>query len=225
MAVDTGSKPVLFAHDNIPWPLPPTNSIEAASKTERTKTFPAKLDSELAAVWVATSTFCTLVNRTAATPQAKARITEQDFLTNMGAIMYRLLHQRYTPGSLDEAFRLGLLAFSSPIFLNWNRVELPDPRFTSAYRQALAELENTNCNITPQEHLWLLMVAAVSMTHEPAGLAWLAPRLRTAIDMCGMSIWDSLRALLTSFLWVGLVYDHPGKGVFESVLMPPSLCM
>jgi hypothetical protein len=186
------------------------------------------------------SQFCLLVNN--ATEQGCPKISEEAFLHSMGSIMYRLLHARFEPGSLDEAVRLALLAFSSPIFLHWNRVELPDRQFTSAYREALAGLdyfmdtehtivpqEHTiipqkhtiiyqEYTVTPQQHLWLLMVGALSMAHEPDNLAWLRPRLRMAIDMCSVSSWDDMRDVLRSFLWVGLVYDGPGKDVYDSVL-------
>ena len=78
----------------------------------------------MAAVWAAMSEFYDLSN--AAAEEGGAKMAEEAFLHSMGSIMYRLLYQRFETGSLNEAFRLGLLAFSSPIFLHWNKVELPD---------------------------------------------------------------------------------------------------
>lgn len=224
MAMDRSSKPVLFTGDNIPWPLMLTSSFMSITDEEICSTqprgevnnFPNKLHRELAAVWVALSEFCAVAN--AAVEKGGPKMTENLFLHSMGSIMYRLLHQRFETGSLDEAFRFGLLAFSSPIFLHWNRVELPDRQFTSAYREALAGLNLTEHNVTPRELLWLLMVGALSMSHEPDDVAWLEPWLRVNIALCGVSTWVGMRDLLSSFLWIGLVYDRPCKDIYTSIL-------
>lgn len=210
MAVDRGSKPVLFTYDNIPWPL----MLDSTAPN----TFLNKLDPELASTWSATSQFCTLLNE--ATDNFKAKIIEETFLHNMGSIMYRLLHQRFQKGSYDETVRLGLLAFASPIFLHWNREEFHTWHFTSSYREALAMFHSTGPNdLEPQEHLWLLMVGALAMAHEqqPDGIAWLGPWLRMSIELNGVSSWDDMRDLLGSVLWVGVVYDKAGKEVFDLV--------
>jgi hypothetical protein len=180
--------------------------------------FPHTLDPGLAAVWAAMSEFCALVN--AAAKNGGAKMAEEAFLHSMGSIMYRLLHQRFETGSRDEAFRWGLLAFSSPIFLHWNRVELPDPQFNAAYREALAGLDTTEANVTPEEHVWLLMAGALSMSHEPDSIAWLKTRLRRNMQLCDVSTWDDMRKVLSSFLWIGLIYDEPGQDIFASILSP-----
>lgn len=216
---------MLFTSDNIPWPLilasDFTTVLDEKVSSERLRSkmnsLTNRLDPELAAIWAATSQVCAQVN--AAAEKGGAKMTEEAFLHSMGSIMYRLLHQRFETGSLDEAFRMGLVAFSSPIFLHWNRVELPDRQFTSAYREALDRLNLTESNVAPRERLWLLMVGAMSMSHEPDGLAWLRPWLRMNIELCNVFTWDDMRDVLSSFLWIGLVYDKPGKVIFDSILL------
>ena len=39
------------------------------------------------------------------------------------------------------------------------------------------------------------------------------------IELCDVFTWDGMRDLLSSFLWIGLVYDKPGKHVFDSILL------
>ena len=230
MAIDTGSQPTLFVPEELPWPLLLFPSLKISSNPvvsspkpleDGLKRFPSMLTSELAVVWVAMSNFCALVN--AATEEKGAKITEEVFLHSMGSIMYRLLYQRFEIGSVGEAFRLGLLAFSSPIFLHWNRVELSDYRFTSRYKDGVVALDLGECRLTPEEYLWLLMVAALSMSHESDGLSWLRPRLRETIALCNICTWDAARDLLSSFMWVGLIYDVPGREVFDLV-MSQQLC-
>lgn len=174
-----------------------------------------RLDPELASVWAAMSGFCGLIN--SAAESGGVKMAEEAFLHSMGSIMYRLLLQRFEIGSLNEAFRLGLLAFSSPIFLHWNRVELPDLQFTSAYRKALCELKVMEANVKPCELLWLLMVGALSMSHEPDGFAWIKSRLQVNMELYGALTWEDMRETLDSFLWIGILYDEPGLDVFNSM--------
>lgn len=174
----------------------------------------SKLNPELAAIWIAIFKFCSQAN--AAMENGGAKITEETFLHSMGFTVYRLLHQRFDLGSFDEAIRLGLLAFSSPMYLHWNRIELPDPRFNSALRDALTALMlQASGRVTPQERIWLYTVAALSMFHEPDNILWLKPLLRINISLCDIRTWPRMRELLYSFPWVGKLYDQQGKFVYD----------
>lgn len=216
--MDGGSKPLLVPYDNIPWSLTPTSNFGSAPNEIQSgvNCLIDSLDRELAAVWTTTSEFCSLINAAAQT--GERNIAEEAFLPYMGSTLYRLLHRRFEVGSLDEAVRLGLLAFSSPIFLHWNRVELPDERFTSTYREALTQLIRIKPDVAPRQRLWLLMVAALAMSHEQDGTAWLTPWLRTDAERCGVLIWEDMRDLLNSVLWIEVVYDQPGRDIFASII-------
>jgi hypothetical protein len=227
--MDNGSRPVLFTHTNIPWHLIPASSlaIQASRKCfsrdyttcdGEVQTLLNKLDPELAAIWTVISDFCSRAS--AAVKEEAPKLTEEAFLHSMGSTMYRLLHQRYRIGSPNEAFRLGLLAFSSPIYLHWNRVELPDHRFNAAYRRALVALKSqTIIDVTPREWTWLLTVGALSMLHEPESIAWLMPQLRENLLLFNVCSWTHMRDLLSSFLWIGLVYDEQGSEIYEKILL------
>ena len=223
MAIDGGSKPLLFSHDKIPWPLPLSSNLTTASnETKQLPNEPNNLLSNphpnLSAVWTSISSFCSLTN--AVTEKGGPQITEEQFLHNMTSITYTLLHQHFKTSTVNEAYRLALLAFSAPVFIHWNRVELFSQSFTSALREALVGLElgEHGYSLTPREYTWLLMVCALSMAHEPDGMAWLRPRLRRKMHLCHVFTWDKMRRLLSSFLWIGLVYDKSGRDVFDSAL-------
>lgn len=219
---------MLFAHNKVPWSLIlPSKPTTAQGKEKISSkallqgglnTFPNTLDSELAAVWAALSECCTRLNAAAANGGVK--VTQEAYLHSMGAIMYRLLHQRFATGSLDEAFRLGLLAFSSPIFLNWNRAELTDPRFNLAYRKALAGLDTLESHhVASREYIWLLIVAALSMSHEADSMSWLISQLRMNVELCDVHTWDEMQKLLSSILWLDVVYNAPCKDIFSLILI------
>ena len=220
MSMDRTSKPVLFAYNDIPWRLPSTPTYTILPSLQHVSPQPqceldkllTQLHPELAAIYEAMSNFCTLIN--AAAESRGDKITEERFMRAMGSIMYRLLNQRFETHSADEAFRLGLLAFAAPIFLHWNRVELPDRRFTSAFREALAELDPKTPIVESRAVFWLLMIGAVSMSHEPETLALLTPLLRNSMKLCHVLTWDDIQNLLCSILWIGLIHDDQGRHVF-----------
>ena len=218
MAMDQGSMPVLFDRHNIPRPLLHANTLITVS--DETKTGGAsvcnRLIPELVAIWVAMTEFCTAIN--AAAQRGGLKITEETFLHQMGSIVYRLLHLRYAVGTLDEAFRIALLSFSSPIFLHWNRLELPDNRFNDNFRQCLVTLNIDDAVGAREDIIWLLMVAGLSMSHEPENLAWLRPLLRANLISHDISTWGSLKDVLSSYMWVGISYDRVGKELFECAM-------
>lgn len=223
-AIDEDSLPLLFPFDNSPWPPSFTSDLQTSSNTAISlmqshtapTCIPSNLQPGLAGVWTAMAGFCNILSTAAEFKGEK--VTEETFLQNIVSIMYRLAHQRFERGSVDEAFRLGLIAFSSPIFLCWNKVELADPRFNSAYRDTLETLELSNTNVSPKERLWLVMVAALSMADEPGGVAWFRSRLRSSIESCDVFTWAGVREVLNSVLWIGLMFDSQAKELCDLAL-------
>jgi hypothetical protein len=175
-----------------------------------------RLNSRLAAIWAAMSHFCSLVN--VSVEKENPLITDHIFLSSMGSIMYRLLHLKFVTGSLDETVRLGLVAFSTPIFLQWRNIKLADPSLPYNYRKSLTGLNSLKCGTTPGALLWLLMVGATSIFHEPDDIAGLKKWLQPTIAMCSISSWNQMRDALNSFLWIGLIHDKPGREFFEALI-------
>ncbi|KAF1965836.1 hypothetical protein BU23DRAFT_518851 [Bimuria novae-zelandiae CBS 107.79] len=206
---ESGEKPVLFTFDGIPWPL--MLPWERAVSDKDPEGLVTRLHPELAAVLTAMSHFCRLIN-IASTNEA-ARVTEDTFLHVMGSVLYRLLHLRYDRGTLDEAIRLGLLAFSRPIFLDWKTVEWINGYFVTAWRQTLEDLIE-NLAFTPRDSIWLLMTGALSMSHDPSFLDRLTGGLRVFTDLCHITTWEDMEGLLNSYIWIGVSLDQPGKEIF-----------
>ncbi|KAF2092966.1 hypothetical protein NA57DRAFT_62068 [Rhizodiscina lignyota] len=222
LALQTSSKPIFFTPDNVPWKLAsareavlPLHEMKITNDFQiDTQIFLDGLDSQLAAVWTAMSQFCSLVND--AVERDMHLIVDQVFLSSMGSIMYRLLHFRFKAGSLDETVRLALVAFCSPIFLQWQNIKLVDPSLAHNYRKSLAGLNALRCGATPGAFLWLMMIGGTSIFHEPDDIAWLKTWLRRTIKLCSISSWDQMRDILNSFLWIGLIYDKPGQDFFKN---------
>jgi hypothetical protein len=170
------------------------------------------IDDELTQAWRVMSEFCAVINFAVDSGQC---ISTETFLETMASVMYRLLDMRFEIGSIDEAIRLGLLAFSCSVFLQWKHLGRPDAQFTSAFKGCLARL--TSSHISSQLLLWLLMVGAVSVFGATDD-GWLESLLLVNMGLCEIDSWSKMQDLLRSFMWIGLVHDEPGKGVFNSTI-------
>lgn len=183
--------------------------------------FLRNIDDELASVWRTMAEFSLMINLAVG---SKHRIAIETFLDTMVAVMYRLLSMTsFEAGSTEEAIRLGLLTFSSIIFLPWKQIGISYDHLASTYKGCLAKMR---CSTIPAPLLlWLLMVGAVSVFGN-ADDEWLKPWLRVIIDLAEVESWIDMQEILRSLMWIGLVHDVPGKDVFDSaiiydLLVPP----
>lgn len=221
MALHSGSRPVFFNNPSSREPFQPYPDLTSLLKLTKpvgkyspynSVVFFDDIDEELARAWRVMSDFCSVINFAADSGQ---RISTETFLDTMASVVYRLLDMRFEAGSSDEAIRLGLLTFSCSVFLQWRYLGMRYPHFTSMVRDCLARLKSSQ--ISSQLLLWLLMVGAVSV-FDASDDEWLKPLLFVNIGLCEIDSWKKMQDLMKSFLWIGLVYDKPGKGVFDSTV-------
>lgn len=172
------------------------------------------MDNELTRAWTVMYEFCAVINFAAESGQ---RISTETFLETMSSVVYRLLGMKFDTDPSNEAVRLGLLAFLSGIFLQWKGLGMSYPHFTSMFRGCLNGLASPQNIMSPHFLVWLLMIGVVSV-FDTADDVWLHPFLRLNIRLCGIYEWSEMQKLLGSFMWIGLVYDKPGKVVFESTI-------
>ena len=220
----SGSRPLFFnkfsSHEPfLPYPdqtllfksMLETTTTETEYSSE---TFLRDIDDELARAWRVMAGFCLVINLAA---ESKHRIATETFLDTMASVIYRLLDMtRFEAGSTEEAIRLGLLAFSSSVFLQWKQLGMSYDHLATTYRDCLAKLRCSN--IPSRLFLWLLMVGAVSV-FGCADDNWLKPWLRVNIDPGKVESWSDMQDILKSLMWIGLVLDEPGKVVFDSAFV------
>ncbi|KAE8355137.1 hypothetical protein BDV28DRAFT_129564 [Aspergillus coremiiformis] len=144
-------------------------------------------------------------------------------MDTMTSAMYRLLFMEFEKGSIAEAIRLGLMAFSSHVFLQWHDNPQSYPRLSETYRDCLRSLKSLS-GVSSHIMLWLLMAGAISVFNDSDD-DWLKPWLRANAQLCNVNSWAAMRDSMESFLWIGVVHDQPGKDVFESAMLrrPPEL--
>jgi hypothetical protein len=219
IALLNGQTPVFFRPPSEPVIPYPDKLLTKDNKMSSQDHVIPEVDQDLATAWRVMRRFCLLVNLGTQTH----RMIYPDFIhETMIAVMYRLLHIEYPPGSIDETVRMGLLAFCHHVFLQWQDIKLPGYPFPSTYRDCVLE----SCRrqqrrhgppelVDPQLMLWLLVTGAISLfdLHEEV---WLSECLREyVVDRCHVKTWKDMQEILKSFMWVALLDDRPGKQIYD----------
>lgn len=136
-------------------------------------------------------------------------------LDMMAASAYRLLDLSFGPSSIDEMIRLSLLAFCSKLFLQFRDLRLHYTHLCQQYKACVVRLYD----LDHHQHdlwIWLLFVGATSLFNKEENV-WLKLYLKEQLIKSGIHAWTEAKTVLTSCVWVDLVFDRPGEDVFDSV--------
>lgn len=190
--------------------LPLSPEMVATFSPDATTIFLVDIDDALVRAWRVLTRFCQLINLATI---SQHRIPTEMYLDTMTSVIYRLMDMSFEVGSADEALRLGLLAFSTSVFLQWKQLGRPYNHLTSVYRDSLVSIGSSH--LASPLLLWLYVVGAISVL-EPADIEWLKPWLWANVDLHGIHSWSDLRSVLEPFMWIGLIHDGPSKGIFPS---------
>lgn len=170
-----------------------------------------RLDADLIRAWIAMKRFCSAINSAS---ERNRRLPKEILLNSMASVMYRLLDMKeFDTNSPNEAIRLGLLAFTSHTFLNFQNMKPPQTYFPQKYRKCL---QNIECSANAASMmLWLLTIGAISI-FAPTDDHWLMPLLRDQMRHCQAFEWEDLHGHLKRFLWISVLHDKPGETVFST---------
>lgn len=213
IALLNGSNHLFFSQPSEPVIEYPENLLSDGKMTSQgeSELLPIS-DVNLALAWQVMRRFCRLVSLGA---QTQRRIHSNIINDTMTAVMYRLLDMKFDTDSIDEAVRLGLLAFSHHVFIQWQDVRLPYQQFPSTYKRCVLSDRLSELAL-PQLVLWLSMIGACSLFNVPDE-TWLAECLQNALDRSQVKSWKEMQDILRSFLWIGLLDDEAGKRIYESL--------
>ena len=174
------------------------------------------LDVNLIEAWTYTRRFCSTINHVA---EHKHQLPKEALLNSMASVMYRLLHMRsFNPASINEALRLGLLVFSSHIFLNWQDVKPRHTQLPHIYRSCLFNFKMPS-TMPPQILLWLLIIGSIS-TFTSEDDTWLIPWVRVNVELCEVRSWSELRIGLKACPWIDFLHNQLGSCVLDKALSP-----
>ncbi|KAJ3566876.1 hypothetical protein NPX13_g6976 [Xylaria arbuscula] len=172
-------------------------------------------DHRLTSIWGTMFEFCSVINLATA---SQRRITMETFLNSMASTLYRLVDMHFTPSSVNEVIRLGLLSLCCSVFLHWQRLGVSYPYLVSLVQDSFPVLNGKDLPISKRLSLWLLMIASISVL-SPSDEDWVQSLLRQTADVLGLDSWDKARSLLSPMMWIGYIHDKTGKRVFESALL------
>ena len=213
MAILNGSNPLFFNQ-----PLEPVIDYPENLLRPNSKMFPNEndniirnIDSDLAIAWRVMRRFCLLVNLGT---QTQRLMPSEMICDTMVAVTYRLLYMSFTTSSIDETLRLGLLAFSYHVFLQWQDIKLPYHQFPFTYRNNILGLKSNG--VSSELMLWLLMVGANSV-FKISDEAWLRESLRERTNKCEVKTWKEMEKILKTFMWILFLDEQSGKEIFDSI--------
>jgi hypothetical protein len=171
--------------------------------------FMLSVDDDLTSVWTVMVDFCTLINYADITAQ---KISTMTFGHIMASVMYRLYAMDFAFNPQKDLIRLGLLAFSSGVFLQWRTIGIKYSQLISAFRKRLMPL--IELEASSKLNLWLVLIGAISI-FDPKDDWWLQPLFLSNVEVCGIETWEDMRVAMEEFLWIGLVHEKPGQRIFE----------
>ncbi|RAL00038.1 uncharacterized protein BO80DRAFT_409292 [Aspergillus ibericus CBS 121593] len=210
LAIHSGGKPAFFENRDLDLFVP--SALCFQPRRSATPAFVRELDPGLARIWHIMQGFCAQINLTV---ESNGMIPEKDFLKTMASVMYPLLHMGFDCRARNEAIRLALLSYGFDIFLQW-RATIPYTHLASSYRRCLNGLVMRD-DVSPELWIWLLTVGGLSV-FEPSARSYFRQWLLYHLGGCCVRSWPEMRAILSSFMWIGLVHDRAGKEIFDSVL-------
>jgi hypothetical protein len=209
MALHSGERPFFPFNNKSHEPFLPYLNQE---RSDRGEDFLENIDKRVSRAWFIMEQFCSLINRSF---EANHKIPQVILLDTIASVMYNLLDLRFGSSSVDEAIRLGLLAFSSSVFLQWQAVKQPYRHLATAYQNCLFGISSSR-QVPSYLSLWLLIICGISTFDAPNDN--LRPLLRAKIELSEVSSWGEMRDIMGSFLWIGWVLDKAGEKFFEFVL-------
>ncbi|KAJ8128280.1 hypothetical protein O1611_g5354 [Lasiodiplodia mahajangana] len=174
--------------------------------------FLESLDPDLRHAWRILTSFSSRINEATLN---RGQIPRDLLIDTIASVMYSLLRMQFTQGCLNELTRLGLLAFSTGVFLQWQQgFPMGPTSFPMAFRESLCQFGDAE-NF-PHFMIWMLLIGefAVFSTEDKI---WLHPWLRGNMKACGVRSWDDVRLILLSSPWIDIVHDNPGSGIFAEV--------
>ncbi|OOQ84860.1 hypothetical protein PEBR_28578 [Penicillium brasilianum] len=172
------------------------------------------VNDDLIRAWTVMGRFCSTIN--SATNRSR-RLPKEILLNTMGSVMYRLLDMKgFDPTSLNEAIRLGLLAFTSHTFLHFQNMKPPQTKFHQKYQDCLRNIKWSAK--AASIILWLLTIGAISV-FKPTDDPWLMPLLRDQMRYCGISEWEDFHRHMKRFLWIKILHDESGERVLNTAAL------
>ncbi|KAH8895361.1 hypothetical protein GQ53DRAFT_839014 [Thozetella sp. PMI_491] len=189
-AIQTGSRPLFFAEDNISWALYVADPRTVAPTTTPIQSLCENPDSRLDNVWLDLREFARAIN---VAVQAKRKIDPELFQETLVSGQYRLLQLSYDSDDAHELLRLGLLAFTTTLFLDTYGIRQSYAHLGEQLRTLLRRWLDRTANESPPElNLWLIMMlSGLYNLRNNTGVTDYSPWVASAYALTGSLTADS----------------------------------
>ncbi|KAF4448314.1 hypothetical protein F53441_8253 [Fusarium austroafricanum] len=153
--------------------------------------------------------FSALANRLSPVAQ---KLKPEAFQEVMLSIQYRLLQLDFSqdPSPIQEALRIGLLAYESTIFLQIQGTKLKSESFSRQFREAI-QATPVQGEATANIKLWLLLIGSIMVFDSTED--WL---VQSIYSLTGRQTWEEVRERVREVMWIDVVHDVSGRKAFEA---------
>ncbi|CAG9978732.1 unnamed protein product [Clonostachys byssicola] len=218
LAVRTWRDPVFF-HDSISWTPYLLPNCHRSGERDAVQTSLASwigtLGYRLRIVWDDLVEFCSMSNSASQRNQKLPRNTFSEILLSL---VYRLLNLSFELDSAEETIRLGMLSYTSMMFLQWHNQMVEFYHLRCMLGATLKNLDNGNPGASLPLQLWLFfawhMLQPPECEHRQLDL-WFERLLRAG----GLSAWTEVRQLLRSTAWIDRINEVDGEKVYNRTMM------
>ncbi|KLO88852.1 uncharacterized protein LW93_12267 [Fusarium fujikuroi] len=144
-------------------------------------------------------------------PSSK-KLKPEAFQEIMLSIQYRLLQLDFSqdPTPIQEALRIGLLAYESTIFLQIQGTKLKSDSFSRQFRDAI-QATPVQGEATANIKLWLLVVGSIIVFDSSED--WLVQSINS---LTGRQSWEEVRERVKEVMWIDVIHDVSGRKAFEA---------
>lgn len=125
------------------------------------------------------------------------------------SILYRLLHLSFQDSSLDESIRLGMVIFSSVVFL---RDDICSGTVFDTLGTILLKMESIDLNVPPPMLFWMLMMWKFGNSTDKYQLSDGFIKIAKQLDV---SSWSQARVALKGVMWIDVVHGQIGEVIFN----------
>ncbi|CAI6095090.1 unnamed protein product [Clonostachys chloroleuca] len=218
LAVRTWRDPVFF-HDSVSWAPYLLSNCRRSGESDAVQTsltlWIGRLDYRLRTVWDDLAEFCAMSNSASRRNQKLPRNTFSEILLSL---VYRLLNLSFDLDSAEETIRLGMLAYTSMMFLQWHNHIVEFYHLRCMLGVTLKNLDNENSGASVPIKLWLFftwhMLQPPECEYRQLDL-WFEILLRAG----GLSAWCEVRQFLRSTAWIDHINEVGGENVYNHTMM------
>ena len=190
------------------------------------------VDARLLYVWEDLGEFCATATLAFLT---RRKLLPSFFRDCILSVPYRLLYLDYSDtsenrggnqhqlgGPVQEAVKLGMLAFASMIFVQISGVEMRFAYLAEKTQKTLVALQKPSKDdrLGWEIRTWLLLVSGISL-FQFQRRDWLDTCLAECLQVLSLSSWSKTSLVLRGWLWIERLQDEIGKGVYEDCLRVP----